>query len=239
MEYPIIADMHTHTIACSHAYGTVKEMAEAAREKGLSAIAITDHGPRMEDAPHPWHFDNMTTLPREIAGVRVFRGIEANILNAAGETDLVDVRKERMEWVVASFHPPVAGFNLTEEECTNAWLNVIQNPDIDMMGHSGDPRYRYDYDRVIREAAHNGTVVEINNGSFKVRAGSHENCMKIAALCKKYGAYISVDSDAHTPWRVAALEDALEMLSEVEFPSELIINSDFNSLLKYMENRRR
>ncbi|MCI9626135.1 MAG: phosphatase [Clostridia bacterium] len=239
MGYSIIADMHMHTIASSHAYGTVKEMAEAAQSAGLCAIAITDHGPGMEDAPHPWHFDNMTTLPREIAGVRVFRGIEANILNAAGETDLEDVRKERMEWVVASFHPPVAGLHMTEEECTNAWLGVIQNPHIDMMGHSGDPRYRYDYERVIREAAHSGTVVEINNGSFKVRAGSYENCKTIALLCKKYGAYISVDSDAHTPWRVAALDEALQMLNEVNFPSELIVNADFNRLLKYMENRRK
>ncbi len=239
MGYSIIADMHMHTIASSHAYGTVKEMAEAAQLAGLCAIAITDHGPRMEDAPHPWHFDNMTTLPREIAGVRVFRGIEANILNAAGETDLEDVRKERMEWVVASFHPPVAGLHMTEEECTNAWLKVIQNPHIDMMGHSGDPRYKYDYERVIREAAHSGTVVEINNGSFKVRAGSYENCKTIAQLCKKYGAYISVDSDAHTPWRVAALDEALQMLNEVNFPSELIVNADFNRLLKYMENRRK
>ena len=202
MEYPIIADMHTHTIASSHAYGTVKEMVEAAQERGMRAIAITDHGPRMEDAPHPWHFDNLTTLPRELGAVRIFRGMEANILNAAGDTDLDDVKKERLDWVVASFHPPLVGLKMTEEECTNAWLKVIQNPYIDMMGHSGDARFRYDYDRVIREAAKNGTVVEINNGSFKTRPGSHENCKIIAELCKKYGAYISVDSDAHTPWRV-------------------------------------
>ncbi len=239
MDYSIIADMHTHTIASSHAYGTVKEMAEAAHDCGLDAIAITDHGPKMPDAPHPWHFDNMTTLPREIAGVRVFRGMEANILNGDGETDIKDVKKERLEWVVASFHPPLVGNHLPEDACTNAWLHVIQNPYIDAMGHSGDPRYRYDYERVIREAAYQGKVVEINSASFKVRAGSYENCRLIAQLCKKYGTTISVDSDAHTPWRVAAVKDALQMLAELDFPSELILNGDFNRLLKYMENRKR
>lgn len=239
MDYPIIADMHTHTIASSHAYGTLKEMVDAAAERGLYAIAVTDHGPRMEDAPHPWHFDNMTALPHEINGVRVLRGMEANILNASGETDLIDITKERMEWVVASFHPPVAGLDLTEEECTNAWLQVIKNPYIDMMGHSGDPRFRYDYERVIREAAHSGTVVEINNASFKVRKGCEENCRTIARLCKKYGAYISVDSDAHAPWSVAVLPNALKLLKEVDFPRELIINSDIHQLQNYLENRKR
>ena len=31
----IIADMHTHTVASTHAYSTIKEMAEAARDAGL------------------------------------------------------------------------------------------------------------------------------------------------------------------------------------------------------------
>lgn len=87
-----------------------------------------------------------------------------------------------------------------------------------MMGHSGDPRYKYDYERVIREAAHSGTVVEINNGSFKVRAGSYENCKTIAGLCKKYGAYISVDSDAHTPWRGCSAGRGAANVERSEFP---------------------
>ena len=41
----IIADMHTHTVASTHAYSTIKEMAEAARDAGLEYLAITDHTP--------------------------------------------------------------------------------------------------------------------------------------------------------------------------------------------------
>ena len=39
----ILADLHTHTLFSKHAYSTVKENLEAARNKGLSYIAITDH----------------------------------------------------------------------------------------------------------------------------------------------------------------------------------------------------
>ena len=37
----IIADLHTHTLASTHAFNTVTEMARAAYEMGHKAIAIT------------------------------------------------------------------------------------------------------------------------------------------------------------------------------------------------------
>ena len=48
----IIADTHTHTIASTHAYSTLLENVGYAKKAGLRAIAITDHGPAMPDAPH-------------------------------------------------------------------------------------------------------------------------------------------------------------------------------------------
>ena len=41
MEY--ILDLHTHTIASGHAYSTIREMAQAASEKGLKLLGITEH----------------------------------------------------------------------------------------------------------------------------------------------------------------------------------------------------
>ena len=39
----LVADYHTHTLY-SHGKGTIIDNVLAAREKGLKAIAITDHG---------------------------------------------------------------------------------------------------------------------------------------------------------------------------------------------------
>ena len=80
------ADTHTHTIASGHAYNTIMEMVQAAVNKGLKALAITDHtrgvpGHEMFGAPDDIYFRNFTVIPREISGVRLLMGAEVNILN--------------------------------------------------------------------------------------------------------------------------------------------------------------
>lgn len=64
----VVADLHCHTVASTHAYSTVTELARAAAEQRLLAIACTDHGPGAPDAPHLWHFGNMDVLPPSIEG---------------------------------------------------------------------------------------------------------------------------------------------------------------------------
>ena len=45
MEYYL--DSHAHTIASGHAYNTIFEMAEAAAQKGLKLLALTEHAVAM------------------------------------------------------------------------------------------------------------------------------------------------------------------------------------------------
>jgi len=52
------ADMHTHTIASGHAYSTIKEMAEAAQEKGIKLLGITEHSKNMPGSCHDIYFAN-------------------------------------------------------------------------------------------------------------------------------------------------------------------------------------
>ena len=84
----LIADTHTHTIASTHAYGTVIEMARGAAEKGLPVLGMTDHAPSMPDSPDLWHFGNLHQLPPVIEGVRVLRGCELNLMDCTGKVDL-------------------------------------------------------------------------------------------------------------------------------------------------------
>ncbi|MEG1641209.1 MAG: PHP domain-containing protein, partial [Ruthenibacterium sp.] len=80
----IIADLHTHTLVSNHAFNTITEMASAAKKQGLFAMAVTDHGPSMPDAPHPWYFYGLGELPSRMEDVWVLKGVEANVRDRNG-----------------------------------------------------------------------------------------------------------------------------------------------------------
>ena len=233
----IVADLHTHTVASTHAYSTVAEMARGAKARGLIAIAITDHGPDMTDAPHEWHFSNLDLIPRQIEGVTVIRGIEFDITAPAGGINVMSNKSLRpIEFALASFHeclfPPA-----DKTIHTQALEAILYNPYVNAFGHLGNANFPFDHEYIISRCNEHGKIVEINNASLNIRKGSRENCADIARLCKKYEVPIAVDSDSHICYRVGHVEGALEMLEEVGFPEELVINSSVERLDAYFRGR--
>ncbi|WMJ23495.1 phosphatase [Paludicola sp. MB14-C6] len=232
----VIADTHCHTIASSHAYSTVLENAKFASEIGLKYLAITDHAPEMTDSPHFWHFVNMKTIPNELFGVKILKGAEVNILNSSGDIDLDDYSLSYLNWIVASLHEPT--FQSTSiNNNTQAYLNIAKNPKVDVIGHSGNPNYVYDYEKVIKSFKEYNKLVEINQNSLHVRAGSLTNCEEIAKLCKKYEVKVIVNSDAHFAYSIGQVDDALKLLSDIDFPEHLIVNSTVERFEEYLNNR--
>lgn len=232
----IIADLHTHTIASTHAYSTVSEMAAAARAKGLAAIAITDHGPSLPDSPHPWHFANLNVIPPVIEGVRVLRGIEFNIHPSGVLDEMGEGNLKWIEFALASFHEPCFAPS-TMAAHTEALERVLHEPRVNAFGHLGNPRFVFDKEYVIARCNDFGKIVEINSGSFGIRKGSAEHCAEIARLCKKYEVPVVVDTDAHISYTVGHMTPALAMLDEVDFPEELVINSSRARLSAYFAAR--
>ncbi len=236
-----IADMHTHTIASDHAYSTVLENIKQAKERGLMAVASTDHGPAIKDSPDVIHFTNLRALPLEIDGVRLLKGAEVNLLNADGDLDLDIKHLKKLDWVIASFHKEVL-VPMDKEAHTQAYLNALNNPYVDMLGHTGNPIFPYDEEMVIKEAARCGKVIELNESSPISRPGSEENCFRILSLCKRYGVFVCVDSDAHFCSYVGSFPKSKILLDRLDFPKELVINADierFNNYLKKSQMRKK
>ena len=233
----ILTDLHTHTIASTHAYSTITENAQEAARRGLEAIAMTDHCGEIPDAPHIWHFINMRVLPEYLCGVRILRGVEVNICDIHGRLDMEQQLLDKMDIVVASIHDPCYA-DCGKEDHTEAYMTVVENPAVDIIGHSGNPKFTYDYEAVVRRAGELGKMMEINSNSFKIRKTSVPNCRKIAELCKKYGVGISVDSDAHFAPMVGCFDAAEEMLREIDFPEELIMNRSLSALQKFLAPRK-
>ncbi|MDO4270013.1 MAG: phosphatase [Eubacteriales bacterium] len=232
----IVADLHTHTIASTHAYSTVHEMARGAKERGLLAIGITDHGPDMADGPHEWHFSNLNIIPRVIEGVTVIRGIEFNI-RPGGALDRMSAKSlEPVEFSLASFHECCFAPS-TRAAHTEALEAVLHDPRVNALGHPGNPKFDFDQEHIISQCGKYGKLVEINSNSFAIRKGSKENCTAIARLCKKYGVQIVVDSDSHIEYTVGCADNALAMLDEIGFPEELVVNSSRERLDAYFRGR--
>ncbi|MBA1334226.1 MAG: putative histidinol phosphatase and related hydrolases of the PHP family [Firmicutes bacterium] len=232
-----VLDMHCHTISSGHAYSTIAEMAHAAREKGLAAIVMADHGPAMPGGPHLYHFGNLRALPRVIDEVLVLRGVEANILNPGGELDMPDDYLKRLDIVLAGLHDVCFRGDGIEDN-TNAIIKAMENPLVDVIVHPGNPAYPIDKERVVEAAYNTGTLLEINNSSFVTsRKGSYDNCLEIAVMAKERGIMVSLGSDAHFASAVGEFGKVIELIDTAGIPEQQIINTSLHKLRAFLRGK--
>ncbi|GAM11219.1 putative phosphatase [Geobacter sp. OR-1] len=232
----IIADMHTHTISSGHAYSTINELAASAAQKGLQALAVTDHGPALPGGPHIYHFGAMRFIPREISGVRIFAGCEANILDSDGKIDLPENYLSRLDFVMAGFHEFCGFDDKGTGRNTEAMINAMHNPGIHAISHPGNPAFPVDYEAIAREASLTGTALEINNASFTFsRCGSRPNCEKLARQIGKFHTPVIVGSDAHIAQNVGEFAVALEVIAGAGIEEAQVVNSDLERLIGFLK----
>lgn len=235
----LVGDLHIHSVGSGHSYSTVAEIIEAARAKQLQLIAITDHGPAMPGGPHPYHFGNLCVLPEEVKGVRLLKGVEANIMDRQGNLDLGQNYLEKLDVVLAGFHPdcfPAA----SKEAYTEALINTIRNPLVDIIVHPGNPQFTVVYEKIVKEAARAGVALEINNSSLcGSRQGSAPNCSYIAELLASSGGPVFVGSDAHWAADVGRFDRAVELLLKAGIKEEQVINTSVDKITQYLAGRRR
>ncbi len=233
----LLVDTHCHTISSGHAYSTITEIAQCANQKGLKMIAMTDHGPSVLGGPNLLHLVNMRIIPDYIYGVRVLKGVEANVIDMNGKLDVPDNILERLELVIAGFHDICIPAGSVEEN-TRAMIGAMQNPLVDIIAHPGNPVFAIDIDKVIQCAADTNTLIEINNASFAVaRKGSAENCKKIAMAAKQKGIKLAVGSDSHICFDVGRFEKVLSLFEEVGMPEELVMHTDPKKLVEFLRSK--
>lgn len=234
-----VLDTHTHTLASGHAYSTMREMAMEASEKKLEMLAITEHGMAMPGTCHEYYFHNLWVVPRNMFGVKLLLGVEANIMDYKGALDLDEYTLKRMDLVIASAHGPCLPHG-TKEENTEAILGAIRNPYVHIIGHPDDGRYTLDYEAIVKEAKKYGVMLELNNSSQNpkgYRQNCHENATIYLELCKQYEVMISLGSDAHVANDILNYGFATKLLEEINFPEELIANVNSERFLSIINKR--
>lgn len=232
----IIGDMHTHTLASTHAYSTITENCRSAAQRGIKVVAMTDHWGEMPDSPHIWHFDNLRILPRTICGVTVLKGVETNIIDSDGRFDMPRKTLEKLEWVVASMHRQVYQ-PTTAENNTRAYIKAAQDPIVDVIGHCTTDMFPIDFERCVKAFKEYGKLVEINESSILYKKGSFENSYEVLRLCKKYEVPVVFDSDAHYCDLIGVVDTAQKIAQEVDFPEHLVINADLDKLAEFVHSK--
>ncbi|MDY3248998.1 MAG: phosphatase [Candidatus Choladocola sp.] len=231
-----VLDSHTHTIASGHAYNTVYEMVKAAADQGLELLGITEHCMKMPGTCHEYYFMNLRMLPRVQCGIEVMFGVEANIMDYDGTVDMDQSLLEKMDVVIASMHTPCLRPG-TREENTRAFLKVMENPAVNIIGHPDDARYPIDYEALVLGAKEHHVLLELNNGSLHplgARQDPLPNDIRMLELCRRYDVPIILDSDAHCASDVGNHQFTDVLLEEMDFPEELIVNRSVEEYKKYI-----
>jgi DNA polymerase (family 10) len=192
-------DVHMHTVE-TDGRNTIEEMVEAAKERGHKYMAITDHSKNLafanglDDKRALEHIKRIRAVNDQIEGIRIFAGIEVDIL-ADGTLDLSDSVLEQMDIVIASVH---SHFNQTPAEMTDRLLKAVQNPNTSLIGHPTGrlllrrDAYSFDMDAVLKEAARRKVAMELN--AYPDRLDLSDRHLKQA---KHHGVKIVINTDSH------------------------------------------
>lgn len=229
MKYKVIYDYHTHTVF-SHGKGTIEDNAAVARARGLSGIAITDHGPgHLLYGMDPKRISEMRRIVeeenRKDPGLTVYLSVEANICEKGNCVDISPELAGQFDFLIAGYHYGVRhGFCLGNflgnkrllVKNTEMTVRAVYENDIRILTHPGD-KGAFDIAEIAKACAARGTLMEIS---------AHHDHLTVEEIriSAKTDAKFVVSSDAHRPERVGDVSQAVERAMSAGLCMERIVN---------------
>ena len=223
----IRGDVHMHTIE-TDGRNTIEEMAEAARERGYEYMAITDHSKNLAfangltDKRALDHIDRIRSVGKKMKGIRIFAGIEVDILGD-GSLDLSDPVLEQMDIVIASVH---SLFNQDRATMTERLMKAIANPNTSLIGHPTGrlllrrDAYEFDLDAVLKAAAKHKVAMELN--SYPDRLDLSDVHLRLA---KHHGVKIVINTDSHHTSHMEKLRYGVTQARRAWLTKEDVLNT--------------
>ncbi|MBQ7307599.1 MAG: PHP domain-containing protein [Clostridia bacterium] len=248
----ILGDYHTHTIYSKNNHGksTIKENVEVAKKLGLKEIAITDHGySHLFYGVEKKETDKIIKEIQEETSqeVRVLYGIEANILNFNGDTDIDVEKTKKMDLVLMGYHSMARkhffnGFffhylnylakffgtpKWLKNKNTKAYLKAIEKYDIDVITHI-NTGVKVNIVEIAKKCKENNVYVELNGKRLNI---SRKDLKELIELKCKF----LINSDAHNCNKVGYFNKPLNYAIINQIPRELICN--INDLPKFKRHK--
>ena len=191
---------HAHS-TYSDGMHTLRQMAEYTKAQGFAYLGITDHSKAAfyanglkEDALRA-QWAEIDLLNAELAPFRIFKGIEADILND-GSLDYDEEIHREFDFIIASVH---SNLKMDIEKATQRLIRAIQHPYTRILGHPtgrlllSREGYPIDHKAVIDACAANKVVIELNANPNRLDIDYNW-----IAYCIQKGVKISINPDAHS-----------------------------------------
>ncbi len=237
----IRAELHSHTL-WSDGRLSIRQMAQAAFNRGLRVLAITDHSTSLGVAGGLSIADlqaqraEIQQVQAEFGdSIRLLQGCEVEI-RADGALDFPDDILAGLDIVIAALH---TGLRQSRSQVTERALNAIRNPHVDILAH---PTGRMipnregadlDMDALFQAAAEHHVALEINAHPSRLDLDDIN-----ARRAVQSGILLAIDTDAHSDSDLAMLQFGVATARRgwVEPPS--VINTwDTERLLSWLANR--
>ena len=229
-ELPDRADVqgviHNHT-SYSDGMHSLREMAEGARARGFSYIAVCDHS-RTAAYAHGLSVERVMEQQAEIDALNaqyddflILKGIESDIL-PDGSLDYPDEVLASFDLVVASVH---SVFNMSEADMTERVVKAIRNPFTTILGHPtgrlllARDGYPVDVVRLIDEAVANDVAIEVNANPHRLDLD-----WRHLAYGMTRGARFSIGPDAHHVDELDYVDYGLSMVRKGGVTADRLLN---------------
>lgn len=226
--YPILLDLHTHSIASGHGTShTITDMARRAAELSLPILGIADHGPATASSGSVSYFRSLVLAPRKRFSVSIFYGVELNITDGRGGVDLPDDLLSALDYAFIGMHRPLS-VSGSRDENTAAYIRAMDHPKVRFIAHADDGKFPADYERLLLAAKQKHVYPELNDRSLmpdSYRKDAHANSRRILSLCMDMKLPVLLSSDSHGAAHIADMRHCFPLLEELSFPPELVINS--------------
>lgn len=231
----IQVDLHVHTFFSNCGIHSHLEMLGRARELGMTAVAITDHGPQLKGRSSQKVYDR---LHDPLEGVRMLKGMECNFMPDRSGIDLPPWLLKYLDVVIVGLHHNVDK-GLGPETYTAMVLDAIERyPFIDIIAHPNDPNYPLDFRKVAVAAKPRGIALELNNSKTLLRRSPDELTRSLVETCKEVGCPMVVCSDAHAINELGRDEAVRPIMEAARFPEELDITANAERTLAFVDRRR-
>jgi len=232
--------LHCHS-TYSDGTVTIADWAAACRAAGYAWVGITDHsksspyagGLATEDVAQ--QHQEIDQVNARVSGVRVLKGVEADIL-ANGTLDYGPDVLDRFDFVIGSIH---SRFGMSEAEMTRRVLTAMDDPHLAILGHptgrlllQREP-YAIDLEQVLAKAAARGIAVEVNADPHRLDLD-----WRMVRRARELGVTCSIGADAHSTSGMANVAVGLGIARKGWLEPDQVLNTrDAEAFLAFARAR--